>query len=254
MGAATGTTTGPRHPGDPVTISGVLTGALAIYRRHFLRVALSAVPVFAAIGALSLGILALEVQLAHGTDGTRFGAFLLLVIGAGFVRSLGTVVYSGFLDEAVGADLDGRTPPAIFEAIRDLPAGRLLVADLVTTIAVGLATAFLVLPGLAVLTLVGIVGPVINTERHGVRDGIRRSVSLVSRRFWTCAALLIPLAFVEHAVEGWFVLTVEGVPVVSSVVLGVVLGVTIGATVGLIEVVLAHGLMRADRAVASRAT
>jgi hypothetical protein len=66
--------------------------------------------------------------------------------------------------------------------------------------------------------------------------------------------LLIPLAFVEHAVEGWFVLTVEGVPVVSSIVLGVVLGVTIGATVGLIEVVLAHGLMRADRAAASRAT
>ncbi len=166
-------------------------------------------------------------------------------------RELGA--FLTFLDEAVGADLDGRALPTMSEAIRELPYGALLLADVVTTIAVGVATALLVLPGLALLTVVGIVGPVINIERRGVRDGIRRSVALVARRFWTSAALLVPLVLLEHAVEGWFVFAVDGVPLLASIALGTALGLTIGATLGLVEVVLAHGLIRADRA-ASRAT
>lgn len=252
MGASTQTTLPARSDGR-VTVRGVLAAALSIYRRHFLRVALSAVPVFAAIGAIGLVIHALEEEIAHGGSGLRIGGLLLLVIGAGLVRSLGTVLYAGFLDEAVGADLDGRALPTLSEAIRELPYGALLLADVVTTIAVGVATALLVLPGLALLTVVGIVGPVINIERRGVRDGIRRSVALVARRFWTSAALLVPLVLLEHAVEGWFVFAVDGVPLLASIALGTALGLTIGATLGLVEVVLAHGLIRADRA-ASRAT
>jgi hypothetical protein len=235
------------------TVRGVLADALAIYRLHTARVALSAAPVFALVGAAGLVVHSLEERL-HGDAGAdRIVVLLALVVGAGLVRSLGTVVYAGFLDEVVGASLDGRPLPSTAEALRVLPLGRLIVADVVTTIAIGVATGLAVVPGLALFTLLGIVGPVINIERHGVASAIRRSVSLVRRRFWTSAALLVPLLLLEHAVETWFVLAVEGTPLLASIGFGVVIGLTVGAALGLVEVVLAHRLIRRDRALA-RAT
>ena len=231
----------------PVRATSVLADAVSVYRRHFRLVAVSAIPLFTVVGLMGLVLHAAEERLHEEIAGTELVPLLLFVLLASLIRSLGTVLYAGFLDELVGAELDGRPLPSLRAAIKDLPVGRLIVADVIVSVVVGVGAALAVVPGLVAFTFLGIVGPIINIERRTVIEGIRRSITLVSTRFWTAAVLLVPLLLLEHAAETWFVLSVQGTPLLASIGLGVGLGLTAGAGLALIEVVLAHRLMRADR-------
>lgn len=225
----------------------VVGDAWSIYRRHFAIVAGSAIPLFAVIGILGIVVHVLEEELAPDIRTAEAVAILALVLVSSLARSLGGVVYAGFLDESVGAELDGRPLPTVSEVMRRLPYARLLAGDLIVTFVVAAGSALFLLPGLVAFTLLGIVGPLINIEGHGVVPAIRRSMHLVSRRFWTAFVLLAPLLVIEHATETAFVLSVDGTPLLASIGFGVVLGLSVGAALGLVEVVLAHRLMRADR-------
>lgn len=204
-------------------------------------------PVFALIGAMGIVLHVLEGEHLEDVGTAEVGGVLLLVVVAALIRSVGSVVYAGFLEQAVGADIDDQPLPSITDALRTLPIWRLIGADVVVTLIVAAATVLAVVPGLIAFALLGIVGPVINIEDRGVFDAIRRSVELTRGRFWTAFALLVPLLVVEHAAETWFVLAVDGTPVLAAIGFGVLIGLTVGATLGLIEVVLAHRLIRADR-------
>jgi hypothetical protein len=81
--------------------------------------------------------------------------------------------------------------------IRTLPWGRLAIADIVAAILIGVGLLLLVIPGLVVLTLLAVLGPVIELERRPVFAALRRSARLVRQHFWWVALLIsVPVAAV----------------------------------------------------------
>ena len=82
---------------------------------------------------------------------------------------IGWVLYAG-LRLAGRADHFGRAELPVRKVLRELPYGRLIVADVVVTALVVVGIVLFVIPGLVVLTLFGIVGPIID-ERPGVLRG-----------------------------------------------------------------------------------
>ena len=111
----------------------------------------------------------------------------------------GTVLLSGFACRLVGAAGHGREPLTFTQVARSLPWGRLIAADLLVTLAVVGGLVLLVLPGLAALTLLAVVGPVIEIEHRRVFAAVRRSVQLARRHIWTVLLLATaPLAVVAE--------------------------------------------------------
>ena len=82
---------------------------------------------------------------------------------------------------------------------RSLPWRRLLVADLLVALVVVIGLLLLVLPGLAALTLLAVVGPVIEIEHRPVRAAFVRSVELTRRHLGPVVLLAtVPLAVVAE--------------------------------------------------------
>ncbi len=89
-----------------------------------------------------------------------------------------------------------RTGTRIRDVLRSLPWGSLVLADLLTTVIIVAGLVALVIPGLAAITLLAVVGPVIEIEHRHAVAGLRRSAHLVrplsggSRRSATLPLLL----------------------------------------------------------------
>jgi hypothetical protein len=224
----------------------VVRGALRLYREEPVRVAVSALVVLAP--ALLLGLLLGSVVDA-GRDSWlrgRWVALGTLSAFAGFLATLGLVVYAALLDELVGARIRGTRLPSLAAAARDMPYGPLVVADLIVATAIGLTSAIGVLPGLVAICLMSVVGPAVNIERLGPIAGVRRSVGLTWPAFITVAGAMIPGILTEVVVHHWF-LQVHGEQAwLAETVVLLGLSVTAGALLGLVEVVLAYALMVRD--------
>lgn len=76
-----------------------------------------------------------------------------------------------------------------WDVFRAQPYGRLVAADLLSTLLTAVGLAFLIVPGLVVFTLTALTGPVIKIEQRGAVAAITRSWRLVWHRFWTVALL-----------------------------------------------------------------
>ena len=127
-------------------------------------------------------------------------------------------------------------------ALRELPLGRLIAADVVLTIATLVGTVLLVVPGFIVFTLLCLVGPIIVSENCRVFDGLRRSAHLVRRHFWLVLVLVtIPVTFEEDVVHAVDYHQFDH-PLVAAFLIAGVLGALVPAVIGLVEVVLAHEL------------
>jgi hypothetical protein len=224
----------------------VVRGALRLYGEEPVRVAVSALVVLAP--ALLLGLLLGSVVDA-GRDSWlrgRWVAIGTLSAFAGFLATLGLVVYAGLLDELVGARIRGTRLPSLGAAARNLPYGALVVADVIVATGIGLTSAVGVLPGLVVICLVSVVGPAVNIERLGPVAGVRRSVGLTWPSFFTVAGAMIPGILTEVVVHHWFLQVHGEQGWLAETVVVLALSVTAGALLGLVEVVLAYALMVRD--------
>ena len=110
-------------------------------------------------------------------------------LGSTGVATAGTVLLSGFVCRLVGAAGHGLERLTFAQVARSLPWWRLIAADLLVTLAVVCGLVLLVLPGLAALTLLAIVGPVIEIEHRRLFAAFRRSVQLTRRHIWTVLLL-----------------------------------------------------------------
>ena len=129
------------------------------------------------------------------------------------------------------------------EVLRKLPWRRLIVADLIVVVTVGIGMALFVVPGLIEFGLFGMVGVVIVQERAGVIASFRRTISLALTDPVLVAILIVaPFAFEEilHAVM-YETLHSSGIGV--QVVAEWIIAIVIGGTLGLLEVALATELM-----------
>jgi hypothetical protein len=233
-----------RHPQiAKLEVRDVYARALRLYRREPIRVSVTAVLLLGPGLILGIGSGVFADRLADDTAGDRFLAALVLALVGAVLGTLGTVAYSGVLDELVGAVIRGETPPPIGTAVRSLPFWRLIVADLYVAVSAGVGFFLGVLPGIVVLSLFCTVGPIVNIELHRPLAAIRRAVGLTSRHlFLTLMTVGIPLTLEIAAHE--YLLHLKGdVGTLIEFLVGLPLILTIGAAVGLNEVVLAYALL-----------
>jgi hypothetical protein len=153
------------------------------------------------------------------------------------------------LDLVLRSFLDGEPDPPLRDVLRRLPLARLLIADLVLVVASALAALACILPGLAVFTLFGLVGPIIVSEDLGVRAAFRRSAHLVRPHFFLSFFLVTIPFLVEDQLLHGIDLDVGGHRLIGAFVVSAVIGATVGSAVGLLEVVIAHELREEDEAV-----
>jgi hypothetical protein len=131
-------------------------------------------------------------------DVATIGAALLMAA----VNLMGQVVYSGLTAAAVVDWRAGQPLPALPALLRSLPIGRLIVLDLVVTLAVAIGFVLLVVPGLILLAYLAPSAPVMKLEHLGVRDAIRRSIQLVRGRARSVFVIVVSVVLAtELAVE-----------------------------------------------------
>lgn len=244
---------------SPVTDSSVrltfrllVRETLAVYRARFARIAVPAVCVLVPISLIETVTEHLQHRFAHHTD---VGVRILVAIeafAAAAAGTIGLVFFAGLLDRLIGAYLEGREDPSVGEVLRGLPYGRLVGADLLYIALTFVGLALLVLPGLAVMTFFGIVGPLVTSEGLGVFRAFRESARLVRPKvFLVFFAVTVPVAF-ETLIDDGIRVAVWDRGFLVGLIVNAGLAVVVLATVALLEVVLAHGLISRDRA--NRAT
>jgi hypothetical protein len=89
----------------------------------------------------------------------------------------------------------GEKPVTVGQVVRTLPWARLVAADILVAVLLGIGLLALVVPGLVILNLCAVVGPVIEIERRSVLGSLRRSAHLVRLHFWWVGLLItVPVA------------------------------------------------------------
>jgi hypothetical protein len=217
----------------------VLGAALRTYRERFWRVAGTAFVVFGAVAAIDAVATVLVIDHVSSPVGDAVAS-----AAAAVFTMAGIVVYAGILDKVVGAHLHGHPDLSLREIGRVLPLGRLGAADVLLAAATLVGFALFVIPGVVVLTLWSLVGPVITIEDRAVASAFRRSWQLVRPRFWlTLCLVTLPLQVEQAALHAIRYTEVFDHPLVPAFLLNGLLGMVIGSVVGLVEVVLAYELI-----------
>jgi hypothetical protein len=203
---------------------------------------------------VALATVLAEIVADHVVDPHRpWQAAIAGVITEG-IGLLGTVFLSGFLCRLTGRADRGGDPVTIGHVLRTLPWARLVAADLLVVVLTVAGLLALVVPGLIIVTLLTVVGPVIEIEDRSVRRALRRSARLVRPYFWRVALLAtVPIIVVSQLESAGPEPT--GAPEIAEVlaVRGVVGGLA-EAVISLILVQLCYRLIALDTvAAASRA-
>jgi hypothetical protein len=156
-----------------------------------------------AIIFIPLGLLDVLADRAGSLDLNDVGEVATLaVVAALFVQALtglvGEVFYSGAI-----AELIARTPVgervALDRLARTLAWGSLFLVDIVFGLAVAAGLLLLIVPGVVVFTYFALAAPLVELERHGFRDALRRSFTLVRGNFWRVLAIMVPITVVSDA-------------------------------------------------------
>jgi Uncharacterised protein family (UPF0259) len=166
----------------------IIAAAARAGRRYWWRILGVAIPI-SLIGS------GLEILADHYVDPSD----ALLSVSATLVSTgisiVGTVLLAGFACRLVGSSEHQRESLSFREIARSLPWGRLIAADLLVALLTVIGLVLLVVPGLVVLTLLAVVGPVIEIEHRRVVAALRRSARLTRQHVWTVVLLAtIPMA------------------------------------------------------------
>lgn len=170
----------------------VVSAAAHAGRRDWWQILALAVP----ISVISAG---LEIVMDHYLNPSDAPLSISATLAVTGVSLLGTVLLSGFVCGLVGATGHGRPRRTLADTVRSLPWRQLVVADILVTLTVIIGLVLFVLPGLAALTLLALVGPVIEIEHRQVMNSFRRSIQLVRRHVGMVVLFgTVPLALVAE--------------------------------------------------------
>lgn len=236
-----------RHPHIArLRVGSVLAGALRLYRASPARVAAASLVVLLPLVLVNEGFHELEVSLDPATLHNRVFLFTVLPSATEFLALLGLVVLGGVMDELVGSRIRATAQPSLSRAMRSLPIGRLVAADIVVAVLVGLGGLVGAIPGLVCAALVGIVGPLVNVEKQGPCRAVRRSIGLTWPHAWLALGIVVPAVVIEGVIHGVLVAVWDALGLVGELAVEVPLILSVGAMVVLAEVVLAYALMARD--------
>jgi hypothetical protein len=169
-----------------VTIGAVLGQAWSLYTRFFARFFLLGLVVFAALNlvyALLVEAISSDSEGAIAALGVL--GFAIAVIGTTWLE--GAFVYAvqdvrdGSFDATLG-DIFTRVSPAV------LP---LVVAGLLAGLGIAVGFMLFLVPGLILLTIWAVIGPVIVLEGTGALESFGRSRALVRGHGWTVFAIVL---------------------------------------------------------------
>jgi hypothetical protein len=224
----------------------IFAGAFRLYRASPARVAGASLIVLLPLMLAGEAFHELEQSLPH--DVSHGLPFLLVILPSmtEMLALLGSVVLGGTMNELVGPLIRGADQPSVGEAVRSLPIGRLVAADLVVTFLVGVGAAVGAVPGLLMAALVSIVGPVVHIERLSPLMGVRRSIGLTWPHAWLAICLVVPAILVEGVAHGFLVFLWDRLGLVGELAVEIPLILSVGAFVVLTEVVLAYALLARD--------
>lgn len=141
------------------------------------------------IGSFDLGGIVVLLGLA---------AAIMALIVSGL---LGEVFYTGAVAASLTHAHDG-DPPTLSEIARTIDYRGLIAVDLLYGATVAIGALLFVVPGLLAFVWLALAAPVIEIERRGARDSLRRSVQLIRGRFWLALAVLLPIELVGEGVAG----------------------------------------------------
>lgn len=167
-----------------MTISGVLSDALAVYRRLWRRSVVVAGLIFVVVS------LADALAARHVTFWTRIVSLLVGLVGGLLVQ--------GALVEIV-RDLHEGRPSATIGELYERTRGRLGTlagTSLLFGLGVGLGLLLLVVPGLILAARWSLIVPLVMIERLGVRDAFTRSSELVRGKTGRVLALFVISALI----------------------------------------------------------
>jgi hypothetical protein len=177
----------------------VLAWMLAILREHWRLLLLAGLVIFVPVALLETVDASAQDSLAEADDFLSVAEAIGLAVVDVSAALLGQIVFAGFISalattgEQPGGGLRG--------VLRELPVGRLIVADFAFVLVIVAGLVALVVPGLIFLVWFSLIGPVLEVERIGVVAAFRRSRELVRGRFWLVAAFVLPITVAEGAIE-----------------------------------------------------
>ena len=148
--------------------------------------------ILAAAIAVSVVTALLDILADNLVDKTNLPLVFVTSLSATGAATFGDVFLSGFLCRIVSDDEHGTRASqraSIRQVAADLPWRRLIGADLLVALLVIIGLAALIIPGLIVITLFAVTGPVIEIEQRPVFSALRRSAGLARQHFWTVALL-----------------------------------------------------------------
>lgn len=235
-----------RRPSGAASVSGpghlrardVFAQAFSIYMRRFRVVAAVGAAVFAPLALLEAAAgHAIHAALDDGGS-RRLGAIAVWLSVA--LLMFGSALCAGFLDRLVGHEF-GREEVTFRVAARTLPYPRLIGIDVAQAIAVGIGALAGFVPGVIVLTLTCLAGPLVMIEERGVRSSMSRSVALTARRFaLPFIVVTVPVGLEHqamHALEVWI-----GFPFLVLWALHAVVAVLVLVPAVLCEITVAYDL------------
>jgi hypothetical protein len=209
-------------------------------------------PILAVAITVSLITAVVEVVVDHYVDPNNNALSAAGSISAEGVSLLGTVLLAGFLCRLISSAEHGGEDATLGHVIRSLPWIRLLVADIVVTLLVVGGLILLVLPGLLVLNLLAVTGPVIEIEERSVRGALRRSAHLVRRHFWTVGLLATVPLIIEGEIESFLPDPHGVVDIIEILAIRGVAVAILDAAISLVLVELCFRLIDLDAAAAAR--
>ena len=216
-------------------------------RRHAWRILVVSI-------AVSAVTVAAELAADHLLDRADVTEALVGALSTSTLSLLGAVFLSGFLCRLVSSTEHEKTGQAadgsrIRDVLRSLPWGSLILADLLATLIIVAGLVALIIPGLIAITLLAVVGPVIELEHRSALAGLRRCVHLVRPHFWRVAAFATLPLLVANGIVAFLPDPSGTTDVVTTLVVRSVGEGILESVVGLLLVELCYRLIAADRGV-----
>ena len=197
-----------------LSLRGVYSEMWSVYRHHWGFLVPAAVIILLP-QAVADGILhGFHVESIRSlADVATIGAAVLTAA----VNLMGQAVYAGLTAAAVVDWRAGQPLPPLPALIRSLPLARLIVLDVAVTVGAAIGFVLLVVPALVFLTYVAASAPVMKLEHRGVRDSIKRSISLVRGRARLVFVIVGGTVLLTELAVQATVLPFEGVVVLTAV-------------------------------------
>jgi hypothetical protein len=216
-------------------------------RRHAWRILVVSI-------AVSAVTVAAELAADHLLDRADVTEALVGALSTSTLSLLGAVFLSGFLCKLVSSTEHEKRGHAadgsrIRDVLRSLPWGSLILADLLATLIIVAGLVALIIPGLIAITLLAVVGPVIELEHRSALAGLRRCVHLVRPHFWRVAAFATLPLLVANGIVAFLPDPSGTTDVVTTLVVRSVGEGILESVVGLLLVELCYRLIAADRGV-----